>query len=340
MTTIEDAFRQVTLAEADVRQRLVPAETIRVERAGLLTEDGQFRLDDAGLERFCRRVGAPARYLTRLERGVSVPLLQYHVDRGDLGDGPVTLITRRDRFLAFGRNDLTRLSGEQVLQAVLDGIRGVSNGLHVGSLAISEESFRLDLLSHEVSREIEPGDIVEAGLRIRHSMIGESATQIESFLLRLVCSNGMTHRECASSRAVRTRRLPVHHPEAVQLQTAQVRRLAEQVWSKLTEKLHAVQSLREERIHVAGFLERWLRQARLSARILMPLLREAQEQEGAGENVYTAVNSLTRVATHSCDVPVRQRQILSRLAGLIAFRKLHICPRCFSLLAPNEDRYH
>ena len=56
-------------------------------------------------------------------------------------------------------------------------------------------------------------------------------------------------------------------------------------------------------------------------------------EEGADANAYTAVNVLTRVATHYLVVPSRQRLMLARLAGLISFRRSHCCSRCFSLLS-------
>ena len=152
-------------------------------------------------------------------------------------------------------------------------------------------------------------------------------------MLRLVCSNGMTHRECAGSRAVRTRRLAVDHPDATRLQIAQVERLAADVWRKLGEKVAAFRGLREEQIDVLAFLERWLGRARLSARNLMPILQRAWEEEARETSAYGAVNAMTRVATHNVALPLRQRHVLSRLAGLVSFRRLHICPHCFSLLS-------
>src|SRR5207247_2482968 len=125
------------------------------------------------------------------------------------------------------------------------------------------DSFQLDLLGPNVSEEVLPGDVVQAGLRITHSFIGEHATWIEAFLLRLVCLNGMTHRECVSRRASRTRRLPTCLSGARELQRAQVGRLAEEAWGALRKKLHTLRGLQAESIEVDQLLTRWLERARL-----------------------------------------------------------------------------
>ena len=330
---INEAIRAVGTAEAELGEETFRVNELQVEAGRLVAGGRRFELKDAGLERLCKRLGAPAHYLSSLDATVASPVLQYHLERGDLGKGRITLVSRNGTFVAFRRIDLTRLAAEEVIRAVASGIGNDTEKLYVGKVAVSSDAFELDLLCEEVSEEVRPGDIVRAGVRVTHSLIGEYATQIESYLLRLLCSNGMTHRECAGRRAVRTRRLAADHPDARRLQVAQIGRLTADVWGKLAEKLAAFRSLREEQIDVPAFLECWLGRARLSARNLMPILRQAWQEEGRETTAYGAVNALTRVATHNVDLPVRQRQILSRLAGLVSFRGLHICPRCFSLLA-------
>lgn len=344
LSTIDEAIKEMTQVEEQLVEDDLAPEELCTESGYLLAPGRRYRLADEGMERFCKRLGAPSKYLMTLDREVSAPVIQHHLDRGDLGEDRLTLIVRDGTFVAFGRTDLLRLTGAEVVQAVLAGIGQESDGLHVSGRSYSNDSYQLDLLSEDVSEEIVPGDIVQAGLRITHSLIGEHATLIESFISRLICANGLTHRECAGSRAVRTRRLPVGDPDARRLQIAQVERLASQAWGTLRTKLHAMRDLRDEQVDVRKFLERWLLRARLSGRNLMPMMLQAWDAEGSESNTFSALNAMTRVATHQLTLPVRQRRTLSALAGLIAFRNLHICPRCFSLLSgshahsgPSED---
>jgi hypothetical protein len=142
----------------------------------------------------------------------------------------------------------------------------------------------------------------------------------------------MTHRECVSRRTARTRRLPIEHPDALALQIAQVRRLSEGAWATLSDKLRAIEAMQHESVEIEPLLSRWIQHARLSTRTLIPLFRQAWEFEGGRPTAYDAVNALSRVATHEPSLTDRQRRVLAGLAGLLAFRHKHLCPRCFSLL--------
>jgi hypothetical protein len=174
--------------------------------------------------------------------------------------------------------------------------------------------------------------VVKAGLRITHSFTGWHATTVQSFLYRLVCENGMTHRECVSSRSAHTRRLPVSHPDALALQTAQVRRLAKQTWQALDAKLESVRTLQDEPVDATGLMIRWIERARLSTRYVLPRLRQAWEEEGSEPTIYGVVNAFTRAGTHGRVLSARVRRTLMALGGTLAFHRMHLCPQCFSMM--------
>jgi hypothetical protein len=85
-------------------------------------------------------------------------------------------------------------------------------------------------------------------------------------------------------------------------------------------------------VDVDGLLTRWVERARLSGRHILPLLRRAWEEEGAEATTYGAVNAFTRAGTHANELTLRQRRALLALGGLLAFRRVHLCPRCFSMV--------
>jgi hypothetical protein len=178
---------------------------------------------------------------------------------------------------------------------------------------------------------------VTAGLQITYSVTGEAATTIESYFYRLVCENGMVHRECVSAKAARTRRLPVTHANARELQLDQVRRLAVSEWSALTAKLESLHRLNSKPLDVLAFFRRSLERARLRLGALLALLEAAWQCEGGQATAWGAMNALTRVATHERNLPHRTRRVLAGLAGILAFRDRHVCPRCFSYLAGAAD---
>jgi hypothetical protein len=224
------------------------------------------------------------------------------------------------------------LSGGEVLDAVLAGVGRTDMDVH-SLRVIDDHLVDLELVSDTAAQEVAVGDIIRAGLKVTHSVLGEPATSVESFALRLVCRNGMTHRECSSQQATRTRRLPVDRADARRLQIEQVRKIAADTFASLGQRLGRIGRLQNERVEPQDLFARWLERARLSNRQLMPLLREAWQVEGGRPTAYDAMNALTRVATHATNLPLRQRRTLAGLAGLLAFREWHLCPRCFSMLS-------
>ena len=331
--TINDVITEVGKYEGNIHE-LAVGPGFRVENGQtLVVGESHYCLKGAGLRRFCEQVSAPAGYMKDLPARIRQPVLQHHLHCCDLSDRPISAIVRGNEFLAFSRPDLYRPSGRDVLEALQ---AGADRQLEVKQLVISDESFQADLLVENVSEEVAPGDVVSAGVRVTHSLIGEHATWIESFIHRLRCSNGMTHRECVERKELsRTRRMPSERHDAHELQTKQVRQLTADVVGKLRQKLEAIRNLRREQVDVNHLMSRFLERGGMSPRRWLHVLREAWEIEGSEPTAFGVMNAMTRISTHGMkeiEVSARHRRILGRLAGILAFRQLHICPRCFSTL--------
>src|SRR5581483_10511499 len=165
-------------------------------------------------------------------RTLQAATLTEHADQGDFGPKP-KLIMRDGKFVTVVDGRLAALPNSAVLWAVDQGLGKESQGLSVARIGGDVEHFDLELVSEAKQALIRRGDVVQAGLHISHQRFGGQATFIEAFVLRLVCSNGMTRRECAPDGIRRTRRLPSDAPNAFELQRDQVRRLTEQTWRGL-----------------------------------------------------------------------------------------------------------
>lgn len=327
-TTIHEALERIDAYEQGYSRIPTPARLVRVEPDGLVVDGAKVTLGGDGLRRFCASVGAPSGYLASLGRDLRARVLQHHLDRGKPAEF-VEVICRGGVFCGFAEAGLLRLRGLEVVGAVAEALPDDA-GAFVEELRISDDKLEIDILGDAVTEAILPGDVVAAGIRVTDFQFGVGATRIETYLLRRLCENGMTHRDHVG--LTRTRRLPVHHPKARELQLEQVRRLAGGAWSTLRAKLAVLRELQGEQVNVERLLASWIRRGGLSERRLLAALRAAWDVEGGESTVYAAVNALTRVATHSVQLPQRQRQILSGLAGVLAFRRLHLCPRCFSLV--------
>jgi hypothetical protein len=329
---MREAGCEIARIESALAEHTVDTRNIRVQPDCLLIGDRCLNLGDRGWAAFCPSVDAPLSYIERLDSDILAVVMQRHLQRGDLGS-TVTAFEENGELVAFDRADLVRLKTTDVFQAVAESFGPDASDVEVSNVSLSAATAEFQFLSvNRLKNEVAPGDVVRAGLSVTHSPVGAHPTWVEAYLERLICRNGMLHRDHIGRQKPRTRRLPLDMPGAHDMQLLQVQRLATQEFATLDRKLNALNQLREERADVEPMLRRWLEMARLSVSALLPLLMEAWRVEGSEHTAYGVLNAITRLATHSNVLTVRQRRTIARLAGLLAFQNVHLCPRCFSVL--------
>ena len=317
--------------DAFIRHR--PGTVSLIGTDALEMEGRRVELEPLGLQRLCRHAGAPGAYVRKLPDSAAVPLLEYH-----LNDTPLrtkSIVTLDGTYVGHVDPHLLYLSVSQALATVQEA---VDADLELAGVRLGHTGARVQLLAvNRSTREVTPGDVVRAGLEVSHSFVGEEATIVRGFVLRLVCRNGMTHRLCTAKKPARTRRLSRENPQAEELQLEQLRRLAGSEWAGLEARLDALQRTHDREIDVEQLLERWLSRARLSR--MMRLARVAWQLRGTGANtMWEAVNALTWVATHGdpdgeTEVPDQARRTLAALGGVLAFQDHHLCPACGHIAA-------
>ncbi len=315
-------------AEVDIRRRALAFDV-----EGLLLDGQRIRLDQKDRNRLFRKVGAPVWYWKGHGARFQSAALAEHFNLGGFGPRP-KLVLRNGEFHTIVRGDLTDLPSAEVLTAVRESLGKEGESLVVSRIDRNDERFEVELVSPLKAIAVRAGDIVQAGIHIVHAPFGNEPTIVEGFSLRLICTNGMKSRQCASRDGIgRTRKLSVDYPNGRELQLNQIRRLAQQHWQGLQTQLEALRATSERLANVEELLNSWLLRARISRQEMMPRLLAAWRMEGSENTHYGAVNALTRVATHDLDLSLRQRRVLSALAGLLAFSQVHLCEKCYSLLS-------
>ena len=297
-----------------------------------IPHDGELiRIAQETRTRLFEKIGAPARYLEKHTPRFQATALAEHAGRGDFGPKP-SLVVRNGELVTVARGDLFALSNAAMLRAVAEGVGDYAETLLMTDIERDAEGLNISLISPSKEIAVRPGDVVQSGLHIVHERFGNQATVIEAFIYRLICSNGMTRRECVPNGIKRTRKLPIDFPNNRELQMDQVRQLTRQNWNGLQAQLGALRASSERPAHVEELLSRWLQRGRLFSDSIMQRLLSAWRNEGSENTQYGAVNALTAVATHDRDLSERHRRALATLAGLLAFSEVHICERCFSVL--------
>ena len=211
------------------------------------------------------------------------------------------------------------------------------------TLQITDESVFVELKTSRRTHAVQVGDIVQGGIAFSHSFLGTTPTTVDLYVFRCVCRNGMALRHCLGHAAIsRSRRLKRKDGNSVGDAVSQVVRMTQERMSHLDALLTSLGRLPQARIETGlgaddeesmrRFLMPTLRATHLWSddlwqRVLAPAWRHAHG--GNGElHEFAAVNTVTYVATHQQDLSFRQRRTLARLAGLLAFRRVHVCPRC------------
>jgi len=334
--SLHDLWRRAKTADAQFTERPATQDDIKVEGGRLLYRNDAFPLTAAHRDELYRRVHAPAEYLGKLSEDLQDRVLATHVGRGDFGRR-LSVVARGEEFATIARGDLVRLKNAEVLTGVAEGLGAEYDDVIVDKLEGDGDRLVVDIVSPSTATAVRPGDVVQAGLHIEHHRFGTAATMVQQFVIRLVCLNGLTRRECRGKEVPRTRRLSIDDPESRSLQIEQVSELTRLNWQGLRESLDRLQETTDRTIDVRKLLRQWLDRARISPKTTMDLLIEAWHRAGGEDTIWGAVNAITWVATHS-DLSARKRRILASMGGLLAFRHVHLCDRCLSVLTSvHED---
>jgi hypothetical protein len=87
-----------------------------------------------------------------------------------------------DRYRPLDHHDLA----DAVLPVLVE-----TPGIEIVSCEVTERRLYLKAVNHRVAGEVAVGDVVQAGVAIANSEVGDGALRIEPLVYRLVCRNGM-----------------------------------------------------------------------------------------------------------------------------------------------------
>lgn len=96
-------------------------------------------------------------------------------------------------------NRYRRIDNLQVAQTVLQ-ILGEMQGIHFESCQITDSRMYLKVVNTRLQAEVTPGDIVQAGIIVSNSEVGQGSVCVQPLVYRLVCSNGMVVNDAQTRR--------------------------------------------------------------------------------------------------------------------------------------------
>lgn len=148
---------------------------------------------------FGTQLGIPAAYYDKM-RQTHPRLLQENVNAWlERETEPRMLRTLGGTARAFLSNRYRRIDHMQIAEVVLP-IIGQMQGARVESCQITESRMYLKVVNPRLEAEVVPGDIVQAGIIISNSEVGQGSVSIQPLVYRLVCSNGMVVNDASLKR--------------------------------------------------------------------------------------------------------------------------------------------
>jgi hypothetical protein len=164
------------------------------------TPDGtrSFETTDAFRRQMADRLKIPFAYFERM-RTEQPALLDSNVDTW-LHDEPELRMVRTldGRARAFLSDRYRRLDNYDLLQHVFPILRQLP-GARFESVELTPSRMYLKVVTPEVQFEMQPGDIVQAGVVVSNSETGQGTLSVQPLIFRLLCKNGLI----AADRAMR-----------------------------------------------------------------------------------------------------------------------------------------
>lgn len=156
----------------------------------LSTPTGLFTLKDTAHLHLAELCGIDRRYYTKM-RSEAPFLLDRNVNHWLATNAPKQRIVRTlaSDARAIVSSRYAMLDNDALLRTVEPVIDEL--GLTVESCDVSEERLFIKMISPKLTGSVAVGDDVQAGIVIRNSEVRCSAVEVDTFLKRLVCTNGM-----------------------------------------------------------------------------------------------------------------------------------------------------
>ena len=100
---------------------------------------------------------------------------------------------------AFLSNRYRRIDNMQIAEIVLPELQKIEGAIFE-SCQLTDSRMYLKVVNPRLQAEVAPGDIVQSGVIISNSEVGQGSVSIQPLIYRLVCSNGMVVNDAKTSR--------------------------------------------------------------------------------------------------------------------------------------------
>lgn len=166
----------------------VPAEDGDIIQAEGLSDT--FHVKDIAHSQIGQHLEIPAKYYNRM-RSESPELLATNVNHWFHSNPSQRMFRTLDGSLrAFLSNKYRRIDNAEIAETVLPILAEMPEVL-IESCEITDSRMYIKAVNPRITTEVTKGDIVQSGIIISNSEVGQGSVNISPLVYRLVCSNGM-----------------------------------------------------------------------------------------------------------------------------------------------------
>ena len=152
--------------------------------------DETYTMNDTCLNQMATKVGISKKYLDKMRDGHNA-LLQDNFNYWMHKTPKQQLIRTLDnKARAFLSDKYRRVDNDEIASTVLPIL--LREGYEIISSAITDSKMYIKARLPKLEREVTKGDVVQAGVTISNSEVGQGSVSVSPFIYRLVCLNGMT----------------------------------------------------------------------------------------------------------------------------------------------------
>jgi hypothetical protein len=152
-------------------------------------------------------VGIPAKYYNRMAN-TAPGLLTTNVNHWFQNAPERRMVRLLDgQARAFLSDRYRRIDNEDVCEAILPALLEAPDDVQIVSTEVTDLRLYIKALFPKIEGEVTKGDVVQAGIVITNSEVGQGAFSVKPLIYRLVCTNGMIREDGSLSRNHVGRRL-------------------------------------------------------------------------------------------------------------------------------------
>lgn len=157
----------------------------------------EFRVNEIAHSQIATRLDIPGKYYNRMLKEFP-NLLAENVNTWLKAEPEKRLLRTMDgKLRAFLSERYQRIENEQIASAVLPILLEAGDDIRIESAEITDSRMYIKAVFPKIQREVSRGDVVQSGIVISNSEVGQGSVKIEPLVYRLVCLNGLIVNEAS-----------------------------------------------------------------------------------------------------------------------------------------------